>query len=359
MKKTLKILSLFIFLILVLIGYDTYQTIGQSPTKERLKSFEKLPYFQNEEFQSLKPITYEPEKVRNGPAGFARFFTKSKFAPNHSLPKVMLTKDSFPKIPKEFSLFWLGHSSAIMELNQKRIIFDPVLGNAAPLFFAVPRFDVAPIKRDDLPEIDYVVITHNHYDHLEKQTIQKINTKHFIVPLGVKQALIGWGIEESKITELGWKEEFVDGDFKFIAREGVHYSGRSSWDKNKTLWNSYVILSKNKKIFWGGDTGYGDHFKKIGQEYGKFDFAALEIDGWNPAWRNTHLFPNEIIQAMKDLNSKILLPIHWGVFDLALHPWHESIDMVLEEAKNTNIDVKTPKMGQKIDLSTQTSIWWK
>ncbi len=358
MKRFFKYLGIVALLILVSF-YLIYEEIGDSPSKEQLKSFESLSYFKNGEFQSLKPITYEIEKVRNGPAGFARFLTKSKFAPNESLPKVILDKNSFANIPKEFALYWLGHSSAIMELNQKRIIFDPVLGNAAPLFFAVPRFDIAPIKREDLPRADYVVITHNHYDHLERATIQKINAKHFIVPLGVKQALVGWGIQENKIIELGWGKEFVDGDFKFVAREGVHYSGRSSWDKNKTLWNSYVILSKDKKIFWGGDTGYGDHFKKIGQEYGKFDFVALEIDGWNPAWKNTHLFPDEVIKATQELNAEILLPIHWGVFDLALHPWHESIDMVLEEAKNTNIDVKTPKMGQKIDLATQTSIWWK
>ncbi len=359
LKKIFLYVVLAFLIIATYVGFDLYSKIGSSPSSEQLKEFEKLSYFKDGEFQSLLPITYEPEKVRNGPAGFVRFFTTSRFAPKHSLPKVVLDKESFSSTPEEFAIFWLGHSSAIMDIKGKRVIFDPVLDNAAPLSFAVPRFDISPIKREDLPKVDFVVITHNHYDHLEKESIQSIDTKLFIVPLGVGQTLENWGVPKEKIVEIGWGEKYEKDGLSFVAKEGVHYSGRASWDKNQTLWNSYVLLSEDMKIFWGGDTGYSEHFKKIGEEFGGFDFVALEIDGWNPAWRRTHLFPNEVIQAAKDLNAKVLLPIHWGVFDLALHPWNESIDMVLDEAKDTNIDIKTPKMGEKIDLNSTTTKWWR
>lgn len=358
LKRMLKILIVLIILI-TLMGIFVWKEFGNNPTKEEFLSYEKLSYFKDGTFQSPQKMVYDFNNVRNGPAGFIRFLKKSIFAPTGNLPKILLTKESFSQSVSDFSVYWLGHSAAIMELDGKRIIFDPVLGNAAPIPFAVPRFDRAPIERENLPEVDYVVITHNHYDHLERKTIQAIKNAHFIVPLGVGVALRGWGVEANRITELGWGESFEKNGLKIVAEEGVHYSNRSPFNRNKTLWNSYILLSLNKKIFWGGDTGYGEHFARIGKEYGPFDFAALEIDGWNTGWANTHLFPQEVVQAAKDLNVKHVLPIHWAVFDLALHPWHESIDMVLEEAKDTNINIVTPMMGEKIDLEKQTSYWWR
>lgn len=362
MRKVLKImLKILIVLIIMItiIGTLVWREFGNNPTKKEVLSYAKLSYFQDGTFQSPQKMVYDFNNVRNGPAGFVRFLKKSIFAPQGKMPKVLLTKKSFSQPDSDFAVYWLGHSAAIMELDGKRIIFDPVLGNAAPIPFAVPRFYKAPIARENLPDVDYVIITHNHYDHLERKTVQAIKNAHFIVPLGVGAALRGWGIEANRITELGWEEAFEKDDLKVVAKEGVHYSNRSPFNRNQTLWNSYVLLSSNKKIFWGGDTGYGEHFARIGNEYGSFDFVALEIDGWNTGWANTHLFPQEIIQAAKELNAKNILPIHWAVFDLALHPWHESIDMVLEEVKNTNINILTPKMGEKIDLESQTSYWWR
>lgn len=362
MKKGLKIM-LKILLVLVifitLVGIFVWREFGDNPTKEEISSYEKLSYYKNGIFQSPQKLVYDFNNVRNGPAGFVRFLKKSIFAPQGELPKVLLTKESFSQPDSDFAVYWLGHSAAIMELGEKRIIFDPVLDNAAPIPFAVPRFDKAPIERKNLPDVDYVIITHNHYDHLERKTAQAIKRGHFIVPLGVGAALRGWGIDESRITELGWEDVFEKDALKIVAKEGVHYSNRSPFNRNKTLWNSYVLLSSGKKIFWSGDTGYSKHFARIGEEYGSFDFAALEIDGWNTGWANTHLFPQEVVQAAKDLNVKNLLPIHWAVFDLALHPWYESIDMVLDEAKGTNINILTPKMGEKIGLESKPSFWWK
>jgi len=336
-----------------------FHEFGRNPSRTETASFEKLSYFKDGKFQSPEKLYYDFDNVRNGPVGWFRFLKTSPFAPKGKLPMTSLDKNSFPHTPDDFALYWLGHSAAILELDGKRIIFDPVLGNAAPVSFAGPRYGESPIKREDLPQFDYVVITHNHYDHLERKTIQSIKNGHFIVPLGLKSALLGWGIAESRITELGWDDVFEDRGLKIIAYEGIHYSNRSPWNRDKTLWNSYIILSYDIKIFWGGDTGYGEHFKRAGQKYGSFDLAALEIDGWNPGWPNTHLFPHEVVQAANDLNAKNILPIHWAVFDLALHPWHESIDMVLEEAKDMPFNILTPKMGEKFNISSTTELWWK
>jgi L-ascorbate metabolism protein UlaG (beta-lactamase superfamily) len=289
-----------------------------------------------------------------------RFFTKSPNAPDKPLPKVTLNKSSFPVQPSDYALYWLGHSSAILELDGKRLLFDPVFGNAAPLPFMVRRYDSAPIKREDLPDMDYIVITHNHYDHLEKETIRFLQAGRFIVPLGVGAALRGWGIGADRITELGWGETFEENGLKITAEEGVHFSGRGFFDRNKTLWVSYIIQSARKNIFWSGDTGYGEQFVRFRKEYGPFDLAVIEIDGWNTGWRRSHMFPDESVLAASDLGAKQALPIHWGVFDLAWHPWHESIDLFLKKAENETFETLTPQMGEKIvPGETLTERWWE
>ncbi|MBD5398853.1 MBL fold metallo-hydrolase [bacterium] len=362
LKKVFKIILYIVIVFLIIaiaLGLYALREIGKSPTKEELKSFEKLSYFKDGKFRSPQEMIVDKDNVRNGPAGFQRLFTRSKFAPTEKLPQVKLTKESFSETPSDYDFYWLGHSSAILEIDGKRIIFDPVLGNAAPIPFIVPRYNEAPLTREDFPHIDYVIITHNHYDHLERKSIQALKDSRFIVPLGVGTALVGWGVAKQNITELGWGDSFIKGNLQITAEISQHYSGRDGLATNKTLWNSYIIKSKNKNIYWSGDTGYGEHFKQIGNKYGPFDFVAIEIDAWNTGWPNIHIFPAEVIKATKELKSKKIIPIHWGVFDLALHPWNESIDMILNEAKNTNIEVLTPIMGEKINLyKSKTKKWW-
>lgn len=352
-------LLIIIILLILIVGAYALREIGKYPSKEELKAYEKLSYFKDGEFQSPQKMVYDFNNVRNGPAGFMRFLTQSPFAPNKELPRVDLTKSSFAQESGDFVFYWLGHSSAIMELGGKRFIFDPVIGNAAPLPFMVPRYNRAPLSRDNLPEIDFVVISHNHYDHLERKTVQALSNAHFIVPLGVGAALRGWGIPGENITELGWGDSFTKNGLNITAETAVHYSGRGLGDRNKTLWNSYIVNSAGKRVYWVGDSGYGEHFKEIGDKYGPFDLATIEIDGWNTGWPNTHLFPKEVVKAAQELKAKQIIPMHWAVFDLALHPWHESIDMVLEEAENSEIEVLTPIMGEKVILGiTKTQKWW-
>ena len=340
-------------------GYSVLQEMGKTPSKEETAAFEKLPYFKNGEFQSPQKMIYDFDNVRNGPMSWTRLLTRSKFAPQKPLPMHKLAAGDFASVPEDFAFYWLGHSSAIMELDGKRLIFDPVFGNAAPIPFAVSRYGEAPIKAENLPESDYIVITHNHYDHLERKTVQAIKTGRFIVPLGVGAALRGWGIDKERIIELGWGDVFEDGSLKITAETAVHYSGRGLGDRNKTLWNSYVIRSGDKNIYWAGDSGYGDHFAEIGRKYGPFDLTTIEIDGWNTGWPNTHMFPHEVVKAAQELKTSRIIPVHWAVFDLALHPWHESIDMLLEAARETDLMILTPLMGEKITPDSKTTLWWR
>ena len=354
----LKIL-IFIITLAIIGGFYVKREIGQSPSAAELKAYEKLAYFQDGSFQSPQKMIYDFNNVRNGPASWLRFAHRSPFAPKQDLPYIPLSPSIFQPQASAFALYWLGHSTALLELNGRRILFDPVFGNAAPIPFMVPRYNRSHIQLNDLPPIDFVIITHNHYDHLERQSIQALQSSHFIVPLGVGAALRGWGIKPENITELGWQDSFTDSQFTLIAETAVHYSGRGLGDRNKTLWNSYIIKSPQYKIFWSGDSGYGSHFQTIGKQYGPFDLAAIEIDGWNTGWPNTHMFPHEAIKASQELKASRFLPIHWGVFDLALHPWHESIDMLLEQNQNSNLTILTPLMGEKIDQSHQpTQPWW-
>lgn len=332
--------------------------------QERRVKYGGLPYYSVRERQFVSPeeLVFYPERTTGGSAGFGRFFKKSPNAPTEELPKVVLRKTDFATEPSAYALYWLGHSSAILELDGVRMLIDPVLENAAPFPGIVRRYTTSPIKREELPDMDVVLITHDHYDHLEMATMRSLKDDKtlFVCPLGVGARLEGWGVPKARITEVGWGDTFLISSVRIVSTPGVHYSGRGRADRNKTLWTGYAIKGTQKSIFWSGDSGYGEHFKQIGKQYGPFDLACVEIDGWNAGWPNTHLFPEEVIFVCKDVNAKKLLPVHWGVFDLALHPWNESIGRVAALAAADSIGLVTPLMGERIvPGETPTHDWWR
>ena len=354
---------IIIIIEIIIVIYLLKREFGKVLSDEELqKKFGHLHYFKDGKFVPRKASEYDPKKVTKPDKNcleIRSFGIKSPLGPKIPFQQKQLNKLSFNSNPDNFSIYWLGHSSTIIEINQNRIIIDPVLDNASPFYFGVERFTKRVIERNQLPDMDYIIITHNHYDHLERKTIISFKKGHFIVPLGLGYTLEYWGIEKNRITELGWGDKFEKEGIEIIGEEANHFSGRYLLDSNKTLFNSYIISSGNKNIFWSGDTGYSGHFKDIYNKYKKeFDLVALECDAYNTGWKTSHLFPHEVIQAAKDLNTKNLFPIHWGVFDLAFHPWHESIDMIINEAKLNNIKVFTPMLGEKFNLEKETKIWW-
>jgi L-ascorbate metabolism protein UlaG (beta-lactamase superfamily) len=364
-KRNLIVITSILLLVLIAgIAWRVNDQIGSRYShEESITRFKNIPYYDStlNEFVSPERIISAKEKTTGGNPGFFRFFKKSPYAPEAELPKVKLAKSDFSKTPMDLAVYWFGHSTALMELDGHRILIDPVFDNAGPLPGITKRFGDAPLTREDLPPIDVLLITHDHYDHLETKTIKYFAgmQTRFVVPLGVGARLKGWGVPANRITELAWHQSFNYESIKITACPGVHYSGRSNKDRNKTLWASYVLKGKESNLFWSGDTGYSDHFKQIGDQYGPFDVAFLEIDAWNNGWPNTHLFPEQVIKVVSDVKASSLFPIHLATFDLALHPWNESIQAVSDLAEKSNVNIITPIMGQKIIPGvTKTGKWW-
>lgn len=359
-----------------------HREMGASPSPPELARYEKLPYFSEGRFFNLRePLDSQTEQQLGTRAMVSEMSEDAAYhgrgqrllelisnfvlpmnsrAPKMNLPAVPLSKKSFSEVPEKLAFFWLGHNSAVLEISGKRIGIDLVFGNASPVPFTVRRYQRAPLSREDLPDLDYILITHNHYDHLERSAVTSIKKGHFIVPLGIGAVLRGWGISPDRITELGWGDTFEKEGLKITAAESRHFSGRKFGDGNTSLWCSYIISTADARVFWGCDGGYGAHFAKIGAKYGPFDLCALETDAWNPCWPEVHMFPQQMVRAAEDLRAKNLFPQHWGTYALGFHHWRKSIDMVVQLSKQKKFRLLTPKMGEKcIPGATSTDCWWK
>lgn len=267
--------------------------------------------------------------------------------------------------PADHSKFiWLGHSTLLLNLDGKILLIDPVFSDYAfSLDIFVKRFQAPAITLEELPPIDAIVISHNHYDHLDKKTIQFFKDKktRFILPLNVGEDLIGWGIPKDRFVELDWDESVTEFGIKFTAAPAQHFSGRGLFDKNKSLWCSWVIETKNDKLFYSGDSGYSNHFKLIGEKYGPFDVTFIENGQYNERWADIHMLPDETIQAHIDLKGKYFVPVHWGMFNLSLHHWSEPVERTYKIAQEKNVNYLSPKLGEVINLESVSldSPWWK
>lgn len=333
---------------------------GALPTDSEYAAREKLETFRDGRFHNLEPNDFVAKKAVKK-SGFLKFLFKSKNAPTFQIPQKQDRHSNAP-LKDAFSVYWLGHSSLIFELGDARFMTDPVFGNAAPVPGVVTRYCEPPISRKELPQLDFIIISHDHYDHLEYATIRALKNSSiiFVTPLGVGARLRSFGVKAENIRELYWYESTTIGNTKITATPGRHFSGRTLKNRYKTLWAGWVVENGGKKIFFGGDSAYGKHYKDIGDQFGPFDLVCLEIDAWNKNWKNNHMFPHEFPVAAKELKAKLAMPMHWAVFDLAMHPWKESITMVAEEAKKADLPLFTPMMGEiAYPGKTQTCPWWQ
>ena len=292
------------------------------------------------------------------------------FTSNHRKPDAELPvqKVDFKQIINakhdELKVTWIGHSSQIINLDGKIILTDPVYENKTA-FMGPARYNGdVPLNMKELPEIDLVIISHNHYDHLNEATIEKIHPKvrHFITPLMVGAELEKVGVPREKITELDWWDEITLFDEFLIAlTPAQHFSGRGLFDAAETLWGSFVIQGPYHKIYFSGDSGYFDGFKQIGDKYGPFDYTFMECGAYDERWHTMHMMPEETARAHLDLKGKILQPMHWGTFDLALHSWYDPMLRVSRVADSLGIQLSTPIIGQTItvDENLHTERWWE
>lgn len=262
---------------------------------------------------------------------------------------------------------WLGHSAFLLKLNGLTLLLDPMLGHSpSPFPFLGPKrySKKLPIEIAELPAIDAVIFSHDHYDHLDYGSIMKLKSKvkQFIVPLGVASHLERWGVDPKIIQEHDWWEEFTFRGLTLASTPARHFSGRGLGGRDTSLWCSWVILSEETRIFFSGDSGYGPHFKEIGDKYGPFDLTLMECGQYNEKWAGIHMMPEETVQAHVDVRGKLMIPIHWAAFTLSLHSWTDPIERAVKAAKQLNTAIATPRIGETLIIGANdypNSAWWK
>jgi L-ascorbate metabolism protein UlaG (beta-lactamase superfamily) len=261
---------------------------------------------------------------------------------------------------------WFGHSAYLIAQKGKTMLVDPVFENASPVSFIGKPFAGSGIYHaEDMPDIDLLIITHDHYDHLEYKTLMRLKgkIKSIVCPAGVDSHLTYWGFDAHIISSLEWNEEtalpIMGANVKVTALPARHFSGRGI-TRNKTLWNSYALQLEGFKIFIGGDSGYGEHFKTIGEQHGPFDIAFIECGQYGKDWPNIHMLPEETARVALEIKAKILFPVHWAKFVLALHPWNEPIKRLLKAAEQMPYIVVSPKIGEPYTFGKDfiQQEWW-
>jgi L-ascorbate metabolism protein UlaG (beta-lactamase superfamily) len=362
MITTLIILGVLVLSVILFMQQDKF---GKAPSGSRLERMKQSPNFKDGRFENLSftPTLAEGHNYLNVLYN-AYFKHKPRHYPSDALPAIKTDLSNLP-IDSNF-LVWFGHSSYFMQLDGKRILVDPVFsGSASPVPGTVKSFNGTDIyQTDDLPEIDYLFITHDHYDHLDYETILalKSKVKKIICGLGVGAHFEFWGYDNATIIEGDWydKKE-LENKFAVYFEPARHFSGRG-FTRNNTLWTSFVLQTPSMKIYLGGDSGYDTHYAAIGKKYGSFDLAILDNGQYNEAWKYIHNLPEDVLKAAKDLNAKKILPVHSSKFALGTHPWEEPLARISELNETIQIPMITPMIGEAVRLNDSTQIftkWWK
>jgi L-ascorbate metabolism protein UlaG (beta-lactamase superfamily) len=368
--KTLKRIMIVLFSLVLLLSIATFFYIrqakfGGAPEGKRLELLKKAANYKDGKFEN---IHHTPDLTEGYTIGGILYDQLFKDHPRKTPVDVIPSmKTDLLKLPADADvLVWFGHSSYFIQLDGKRILVDPVFsGNASPIpgtvkaFKGTDRYTAA-----DLPPIDYLFISHDHYDHLDYETIMALKgkVKKVICGLGVGSHFEKWGYTADKIIERNWNETVVlDSGFMAHTTPARHFSGRG-FKRNNTLWMSYVLQTPSMKIYIGGDSGYDTHFADIGHTYGPIDLAILENGQYNVAWKAIHMLPEQVLKAAQELKAKRLFPVHSSKFSLAMHSWDEPLIKITELGKANNLPLVTPMIGQLVNLKDSTQVfkeWWK
>ncbi len=364
--KILQVLLVFICVLLVfflagLVFLKTWTAFGGSASMDDKEDYaRRAQNFKDDKFTNEQPF---------------KIMTDNSNKDNNILSiKGVKPKDVIPTGSPKFNninseqlhVTWFGHDSILLQMNGANILIDPVFSKViSPVsFVGSKRFSDSCIELEDLPEIDVVILSHDHYDHMDYKTLKKIDSKvkKYIVPLGVENHLERWGFDSKKVKNMAWWEEINIDGLTIGCTPSHHYSGRSFTDQNKTLWASWVFKTNTMKIFESGDTGYGNHFQQIHDKYGDFDFVMLDCAQYNERWAHTHMFPEQSIKAAKILGAKIAMPVHWATFRLSKHPWDDPAERFTKAGEDNGILVVTPMISETMkfeNVQNYTNRWWK
>ena len=345
--------------------------LGARAQGARLERMQRSPQWRNGHFDDVIPragsSVYAYLRRQIGWDAMSDWLVGgSKFRiPADTVPVETRSASDFDASPATgLRITWLGHSSVLLEIDGARVLVDPVLSRFAGPTRALGqrRFFAAPIETLDLPEVDVVVISHDHYDHLDYPTIRRLaeTRTRFVAPLGVGAHLEAWGIDPERIVELDWWEEWRLGDHRFVATPARHFSGRGVMDLEHTLWAGWAILGPQHRVFYTGDTGMFPGLREIGERLGPFDVTFVETGGYSRHWADIHLGPEQAVQAHGMLRGNVLVPVHWGLFNLAMHGWTEPVERVLAAARTRRVTVATPRLGQSFEpaLNLPCDRWW-
>lgn len=362
MKKVMLYLFgiLLLLIIAIVLFINLSPVFGGNLTKEQKEIYSQFDNFVDGKFVS----EYSAEDMDS--SDYLSMAANSERRPVDNIPISEIDWNLINS--EEDSLTWFGHSAFLLSIDNKKILVDPMLGpNSSPVpFIGIKRYSEDLLHLiDDMPTIDAVFITHDHYDHLDYQSIVKLKNKtdHFFVPLGVSAHLIRWGVPEEKITELNWWDETEFGGLNVAFTPSIHFSGRGLFNRNTTLWGGWVLIGKNTRLYVSGDGGYGGHFEEIGKKYGPFDLTLIEGAQYDERWADKHMIPEQSVQAHIDVEGENMMLTHWGSFTLARHGWTEPVERALEEAKKKEVSIITPKIGETVildsELTHSNDAWWK
>lgn len=366
-------LTIIAIVVLLVIGVFAFfkfaPQIGGNPSGERLERMKKSSNYTDGIFENTidtnmdMPIGKMMSVMRK-----MLFGDKTGREPVEAIKTQPFNQNDFESIGADtIAVTWIGHSSILIKIDGVTILTDPVMvGERASMFsFAGPkRFKYDHYMTiDELPEVDLVIMSHDHYDHLDYPTIKvlKDKVKNFYMPLGMGAHFEEWGVPKENISEFNWWDEVEFKGLQLALTPTRHFSGRGMTNRFSTLWGSWVIMGRTQRIYFSGDSGYFPGFKEIGDKYGPFDLTFMECGAYNEDWSEIHMFPEETAQAHLDVKGGLLMPIHWGKFDLALHPWTESVDRLTKKAEEENIQLFTPNVGETVFVpsSEELGTWWE
>lgn len=352
-------------IVLFLAGCSSMRSIGKVPSKKQRREFAQYPNFEGKEFHNLYPITDTLLCVDSTRAPLEKKIRKYSKRPKLSQPMPSVKTDLKAAVYDKPTITWLGHSTYLVQSKEITILVDPFLSDfASPLWYinrSIPGSHVFKVK--DLPKIDLILITHEHYDHFDYKTMRKLRKKHIptIVPIGVGTLLKHWGWKSADYQEVYWGDTIsIRPDIKITSTPSQHWSGRWVRMKRRMLWTSYVLDIDGYRLFLSGDGGYNKHFKDIGDAYGPFDLAILENGHYNPEWPLNHSFPEQTRHTAQDVQARMVLPVHWGKLAPAYHAWNDPIKELLEHLDELEIPATVPMIGQPYTIGEDPlrEVWW-
>ena len=340
---------------------DVPRQIGAKATGTRRARMDASPQYADGKFRNTEPATMLT--AASAPALLAASLRdRDRRHPHQPIPLVTPSTDGDPD---GLYVTWYGHSSALLEIDGRRLLLDPVWSErCSPSRLAGPkRLHEPPVALRELPPLDAVVISHDHYDHLDMETIQNLadlQAMPFVVPLGVGAHLERWGVPSTRIIELDWSERATVAGLEIVCTAARHFSGRG-FSRDETLWASWVIAGPRRNAFYSGDTGYFTGFAAIGEEFGPFDVTLVQIGAYGDAWPDIHMVPEDGVAAHIDVRGKLMVPVHWCTFNLALHDWSEPADRAWAEAKARDVTLAVPRPGERVDVDNPPAVdgWWQ